>query len=39
MERIPLEWLPSRCIDFARERFVFRLLIREHPPFFSDNFA
>jgi hypothetical protein len=32
-ERIPFEHLPARVIDFATDRSVLHLLVREHPPF------
>jgi hypothetical protein len=34
---IPLEWLPARNADWARDREIFHLLIREHPPLFAEG--
>ena len=31
-ERVPLEWIPARVVDWCKDRDVLHLLEREHPP-------
>lgn len=36
-EPVPFEWLPGRVVDFATDRQILHLLLREHPRFLRED--